>query len=97
MPAPDPRFDTPPPEPTPPAGSADPSPDAPAQPAATHAVLERTSEQMGRLRDALTLRRDDPFYVGALKIAGMIVSAVLLLALSPLIILGLAVGLAAAA
>lgn len=63
----------------------------------TTKALDAAAEQLTGLRRALTIQDDDPVWVGAAKILGMIVVAVLLLGLSPLIILGLVVGLAAAA
>ena len=63
----------------------------------TSKVLDTAAEQLTGLRRALTIQEGDSAVLGAVKILGMIVVAVLLLALSPLIILGLVVGLAAAA
>lgn len=63
----------------------------------TTQALDAAAEQLSGLRRALTIQEGDSALVGAAKILGMIVVAALLLALSPLIILGLVVGLAAAA
>lgn len=63
----------------------------------TTKVLDTAAERLTGIRRALTIQEGDSALVGAVKIVGMIVVAVLLLALSPLIILGLVVGLAAAA
>ena len=59
-------------------------------------MIDQAAEKLTGLQRALTIQEDDPFWVGGLKILGMILTGALLLALSPLIILGLAVGLAAA-
>ena len=63
----------------------------------TAKALDAAAAQLTGVRRALTIQDDDSVWVGAVKIVGMIVVAVLLLGLSPLIILGLVVGLAAAA
>lgn len=60
-------------------------------------TLDAAAERLTGLQRALTIQDGDSFAMGAVKILGMIATAILLLALSPLILLGLAVGLAAAA
>ena len=60
-------------------------------------ALDATADKVRGVRRALTINEDDPFHVGALKILGMVLVAILLLGLSPLIILGLMAGFAAAA
>lgn len=73
------------------------APGAEDTPAEGQGTLDAAAARVDGLRRALTIQEDDSPLVGALKILGMIVTAVLLLALSPLILLGLVVGLAAAA
>ena len=61
------------------------------------AVVAKAADALGGLQAALALQPDDPWYVGGAKILGMILAGALVLGLSPLIILGLIAGLAAAA
>lgn len=70
---------------------------APAAGGGSNAVLDRAAEQFTSVRRSLTVHEDDPWYVGGAKIFGMILLGALLLGLSPLIILGLIAGFAAAA
>ena len=70
--------------------------DAPSEPAADPNPLDRAAEQLSGIRRVLEIQPDDPWYVGFAKIAGMAVVAVLLLALSPLIALGLVTAFAVA-
>ena len=60
-------------------------------------VLKETSAQISKVRQYLTIQENDSLLVGGLKMLGMGVLAIFLLAISPLILLGLIVGLAAAA
>ena len=78
--------------------SPDPAPQAepPVDPKADPNALDRAAEQLSGIRRALEIQPDDPWYVGFAKIAGMAVVAILLLALSPLIALGLVTAFAVA-
>jgi len=60
-------------------------------------VLKETAAQISKVRQYLTVQEEDSLFVGGLKMLGMAIVAILLLAISPLILLGLVVGLAAAA
>ena len=60
-------------------------------------LMDQASAQFSGLQRALTINEGDPVHVGAIKILGMILAGALVLGLSPLIILGLIAGFAAAA
>lgn len=61
------------------------------------ALLDQATARLSGLQAALAIQPEDPWYVGGAKILGMIVVGALLVALSPLIVLGLIAGFAAAA
>ncbi|MFK8056179.1 MAG: hypothetical protein AB8F78_08695 [Saprospiraceae bacterium] len=84
----DPRNPLPPPEPPPKKEEKE---------SEGNAVLKETSAQISKVRQYLTVQEEDSLLVGGLKMLGMAAVAIFLLAISPLILLGLIVGLAAAA
>ncbi len=79
---------------TPREGAADASPADDAS--GTAVVLDQAAAKLSWLQRSLAIQDHDPWYVGGAKIIAMIITGLLLVALSPLIILGLIVGLAAA-
>ncbi len=60
-------------------------------------VIDQAAERVSALRRALEIQPDDSKLVGFAKILGIGLLAIVLLALSPLILVGLFIGLLAAA
>lgn len=66
------------------------------KPSATDKMMDKASDSLNWWNRTVTINEDDSIWVGAIKIIIRIIGILLLIAISPLVILGLIVGMTAA-
>ena len=74
-----------------------PTPPSPEEDSAGNAAADKLKDTYKWWDNLATINAEDPFWVGALKIGARLLGILILLALSPLILLGLMLGFIAAA